>query len=151
MFYRSVLNHQKYGERHISGPSSWKQKRSHYVTLELSPSATTKDIKEAFIRLSKKYHPDLNPDGQTSKDKERFQMVVEAYEVLGDPTRKKEYDASLGLSRKLPFRRATVSSQSEYDEAGKKKVKIKFSVAYFCGIFTDDQMKISIKQLNIRK
>ena len=132
MFYRSVLNHQKYGERHISGPSSWKQKRSHYVTLELSPTATTKDIKEAFIRLSKKYHPDLNPDGQTSKDKERFQMVVEAYEVLGDPTRKKEYDASLGLSRKLPFRQATVSNQSEYDEAGKKKkLRLNFQLHIF--------------------
>ena len=147
MFYRSVLNHQKYGERHISGPSSWKQKRSHYVTLELSPTATTKDIKEAFIRLSKKYHPDLNPDGQTSKDKERFQLVVEAYEVLGDPTRKKEYDASLGLSRKLPFRQATVSNQSEYDEAGEKNGDF----LTYGNPEADDQMKISIKPLNIRK
>ena len=120
MPYRSALRYPKSGERHISGPSSWKQKRSHYVTLELSPTASTKDIKDAFIRLSKKYHPDLNPGGQSNDEKERFQMVVEAYEVLGDPLRKKEYDVSLGLSRKLPFRRATVSSESEYDEAGKR-------------------------------
>jgi len=47
-------------------------------------------------------------------------MVVEAYEVLGDPIRKKEYDASLGLSRRLPFRRSKVPGESEYDEAGNK-------------------------------
>ena len=94
----------------------------HYVILEVSPTATSKDIKDAFIRLSKKYHPDLNPDGQSKEETERFQMVVEAYEVLGDPIRKKEYDASLGLSRRLPFRRSKVPGESEYDEAGMNEV-----------------------------
>ena len=49
-------------------------------------------------------------------------MVVEAYEVLGDPIRKKEYDASLGLSRRLPFRRSKVPGESEFDEAGRNVV-----------------------------
>ena len=92
------------------------------MILEVSPTATSKDIKDAFIRLSKKYHPDLNPDGQSKEETERFQMVVEAYEVLGDPIRKKEYDASLGLSRRLPFRRSKVPGESEYDEAGMNEV-----------------------------
>jgi curved DNA-binding protein CbpA len=105
--------------RNISGPSSWKLKRSHYATLELTPTASLKDIKNAFIQLSKQCHPDLLPEDHSKQDAERFQMVVEAYEVLSDPHRRKEYDATLGMSRKLPFRRPKTSNTQEYDEKGK--------------------------------
>ena len=87
----------------------------------MTPPSTAKEIKDSFIRLSKKYHPDLHPEGQSKEETEHFQLVVEAYEVLGDAARKKEYDASLGLSRRLPFRRSKVSTESEYDEAGKSR------------------------------
>ena len=106
-------------KRDISGPSSWKQKRSHYAILEIGPTSTSKEIKDAFINLSKQLHPDLHPEGQSKSDTERFQMVIEAYDVLSDPIRKKEYDASLGLTRKQPFSRSKVKNTShEYDEAG---------------------------------
>ena len=86
----------------------------------MSPTSSLKEIKDAFIQMSKQYHPDLHPEGQDKKDTERFQMIVEAYGVLSDPVRKKEYDASLGLSRKLPFQRSKVKPVShEYDERGK--------------------------------
>ena len=104
--------------RNISGTSSW-NKKSHYATLELSPTATLKDIKNAFIRLSKQCHPDLLPEDHSKEDTARFQLVVEAYEVLSDPNRRKEYDATLGLSRKLPFKRPKSSTTQEYDEKGK--------------------------------
>ena len=106
-------------KRDISGPSSWKQKRSHYAILEIGPTSTSKEIKDAFINLSKQLHPDLHPEGQSKSDTERFQMVIEAYDTLSDPIRKKEYDASLGLTRKQPFARSKVRNTShEYDEAG---------------------------------
>ena len=106
-------------KRDISGPSSWKQKKSHYAILEIGPTSTSKEIKDAFIHLSKQLHPDLHPEGQSKSDTERFQMVIEAYDVLSDPIRKKEYDASLGLTRKQPFSRSKVRNTShEYDEAG---------------------------------
>ena len=99
---------------------SWKQKRSHYAALEVSPSSSSKEIKDSFIRLSKQFHPDLQPDNQVEQATERFQKIAEAYEVLGDPARKKEYDASLGLSRKPPIHSAKANADdNEYDEAGK--------------------------------
>ena len=98
---------------------SWKQKRSHYAALDVSPSSSQKEIKDSFIRLSKQFHPDLQPDNQEQAT-ERFQKITEAYEVLGDPARKKEYDAFLGLSRKLPIHSAKANADdNEYDEAGR--------------------------------
>ena len=90
--------------------------------MEVSPSSTTKEIKDAFIRLSKQYHPDLQVESQREKATEKFQTVIEAYEVLGDPVRKKEYDALMGVSRKLPFSQSKNRFNGhEYDEAGKQR------------------------------
>ena len=55
--------------------------------------------------------------------------MVEAYEVLGDPIRKNEYDMSLGLSRKLPFHRSTADvSEQEYNKAGKSNTIVHIGV-----------------------
>jgi len=64
--------------------------RDYYATLGLPRTATEKEIKAAFRKLARKYHPDVNRD---NKDAEaRFKEVTEAYEVLGDPTKRKTYD-----------------------------------------------------------
>lgn len=62
----------------------------YYKLLELDKSASPADIKKAYRKLARKFHPDLNP-----KDKEaqlRFQQVNEANEVLSDPEKRKKYD-----------------------------------------------------------
>lgn len=61
--------------------------KDYYKILGLDNSATDKEIKSAYRKLAKKYHPDLNPDGQ-----DKFKDINEAYEVLGDPEKKKQYD-----------------------------------------------------------
>lgn len=62
----------------------------YYKILGLSKSATQKEIKSAYRRLARKYHPDLN---QKDKDaKKNFQMINEAHEVLSDPEKRKKYD-----------------------------------------------------------
>ena len=53
-------------------------------------SATQDDIKKAFRKLARKYHPDLNPNDPRAKDK--FQEINEANEVLSDPEKRKKYD-----------------------------------------------------------
>jgi DnaJ-class molecular chaperone len=64
--------------------------RDYYATLGVPRTATEKEIKAAFRKLARKYHPDVNRD---SKDAEaRFKEVTEAYEVLGDPDKRTTYD-----------------------------------------------------------
>jgi molecular chaperone DnaJ len=61
-----------------------------YITLGLRPGATTGDIKRAYRRLARRYHPNINPGDQVAAT--RFQQIVAAYETLIDPERRKRYD-----------------------------------------------------------
>ena len=65
-------------------------KRDYYEVLGLSKGATDDEIKKAFRKLAKQYHPDLNPDDATAEAK--FKEVNEAYEVLSDSSKKERYD-----------------------------------------------------------
>src|SRR6266852_5603827 len=60
-----------------------------YKTLGVSKSATADEIRKAYKRLSKKYHPDANKDKDAP---ERFKQVQEAYDVLQDPEKRQQYD-----------------------------------------------------------
>jgi curved DNA-binding protein len=62
----------------------------YYKTLGIDKSATPKDIKNAYRKLARKYHPDLNPNDQDAK--KNFQQINEANEVLSDPEKRKKYD-----------------------------------------------------------
>ena len=62
----------------------------YYKILGVDKKATQDDIKKAFRKLARKYHPDLNPNDPTAKDK--FQEINEANEVLSDPEKRKKYD-----------------------------------------------------------
>jgi molecular chaperone DnaJ len=65
------------------------QKRDYYEVLGVARSASDDDIKKAFRRLARQYHPDVNKD----KDAEaRFKEINEAYEVLSDPQKRQMYD-----------------------------------------------------------
>jgi len=64
--------------------------RNYYATLGVTQDATGEDIKRAFRRLARQYHPDLNPDNKAAE--ERFKALGEAYEVLSDPVRRAQYD-----------------------------------------------------------
>ena len=61
-----------------------------YSALELKPGASPEDVKKAYRRLSLAYHPDRNPNDATATAK--FQKISEAYQVLEDPMKKKQYD-----------------------------------------------------------
>jgi curved DNA-binding protein len=62
----------------------------YYKILGVDKSAGLKDIKAAYRKLARKYHPDLNPNDKDAKKK--FQEINEAHEVLSDPEKRKKYD-----------------------------------------------------------
>jgi DnaJ-class molecular chaperone len=64
--------------------------RDPYEILGVAKTASAKDIKSAFRKLAKKYHPDQNPDDPQAKD--RFNAANQAYEILGDETKRAAFD-----------------------------------------------------------
>ncbi len=62
----------------------------YYKVLGIEKSASSKEVKDAYRKLARKYHPDLNPNNQEAKS--NFQQINEANEVLSDPEKRKKYD-----------------------------------------------------------
>ena len=66
-------------------------KRDYYEVLGVSKTATEDELKKAYRKLAKKYHPDANPDNKEEAEA-KFKEVNEAYEVLSDPKKRQMYD-----------------------------------------------------------
>jgi len=73
--------------------------KDYYATLEIPRDASADDIKKAFRKLARKYHPDTAKDKKTAEEK--FKEINEANEVLGDPEKRKKYD-TLGANWQEP-------------------------------------------------
>lgn len=107
---------------------------NHYQVLGLKTDASEKDIKSAYFKLAKKYHPDLNP-GPDARDK--FERVSKAYELLSDSAKKEVYDQQMGFGRSqfndMHFSsqsgaaraRSTVYSDDEYESMDKSDRRTK--------------------------
>ena len=67
------------------------EKRDYYEVLGVDKSADEKEIKRAYKKLARKYHPDLNPDNPKEAE-EKFKEINEAYDVLKDPKKRAQYD-----------------------------------------------------------
>jgi DnaJ-class molecular chaperone len=66
-------------------------RKDYYKVLGVSQNATLDEIKKSYRRLANMYHPDKNPGNKEAEEK--FKEINEAYEVLGDKEKRRQYDA----------------------------------------------------------
>jgi len=102
--------------------------KDYYAILGVSRSATDKEIKQAYRRLARKYHPDVNPGDKSAEA--RFKEINEANEVLSDPEKRKKYDqfgaqwqsaeqfARAGRGAQWDFGRGGVYTTSDFGDLG---------------------------------
>jgi molecular chaperone DnaJ len=69
--------------------------RDPYKTLGVEKKASDEEVKKAYRKLARKYHPDKNPGDATAE--ERFKEIQEAYSILSDPDKRKRYDSGGGI------------------------------------------------------
>ena len=82
---------------------------NHYEVLGVSPDASHEEIRSAFRRLVKKYHPDVLPGATGS----RFKEIVAAWRALGDPYARRAYDRETSRAdEKTPYARRTYDRES---------------------------------------
>lgn len=70
------------------------QTEDYYKTLGVDKKASADEIKKAYRKLARRYHPDRNPDDKQAES--RFKEISHAYDVLGDPEKRKQYDSGSG-------------------------------------------------------
>src|SRR3989304_6778496 len=89
----------------------------YYKILGLNKTATAKDVKSAYRKLARKYHPDLNPNDKDAK--KNFQQINEANEVLSDPEKRKKYDQyGKDWQHSEEFEKARQHQQRQYSYEG---------------------------------
>jgi curved DNA-binding protein len=103
----------------------------YYKVLGVDKTATTKDIKNAYRKLARKYHPDLNPNDTEAK--KNFQQINEANEVLSDPEKRKKYDQyGENWQHSEEFEKAKRYQEQSADSRGAR-----YSETSFGGNFSD--------------
>ena len=116
---------------------------NHYQTLDVQPDATQAEIKQAYRRLAKKFHPDTN---QATANHDKISQINAAYEVLGDPQTRQSYDQELEYSAQLEaagFSERGMRSRRQRTEAAQEHYRKQRQAEQDA----DDQLKLWIKRV----
>lgn len=88
-----------------------------YRVLQISRQASEGEIKSAYRKLAKKYHPDAHPGDQECES--RFKEITEAYTILSDPKKRRRYDEELGGHQKRDSHDTAKEKPKTASETGK--------------------------------
>lgn len=88
--------------------------KNYYERLQVSPTATSKEIKLAYKQLALLYHPDKNPDSKEAE--EIFKEISEAYQTLSDPEKRNFYDVKIGLKQEINTFYYYKAAQREHEQ-----------------------------------
>lgn len=102
-----------------------------YQILEIDRNAPQNEIKKAYRKLAKKYHPDTNPNDKNACDK--FREVAQAYEILSDEKKRKEYDDKLSNSKNTHTRNDHFSETKNKNTKKTNKMDVDFEFERFFG------------------
>ena len=97
-----------------------KQNKNYYDILGVTPDVELPELKTVYRRLVRKFHPDINPDGEL-----RFKDITEAYEVLSDEKLRKNYDTINGFFKSAKARGASSTFQETYRKSYQKTEDVK--------------------------
>src|SRR5271166_2648909 len=90
--------------------------KDYYATLGVKKTASTEDIRKAFRKLARKYHPDVNPNDK--KAEEKFKELSEANDILSDEKKRKIYDQLGFYSDQIDPAAAEAAARGNYGYAG---------------------------------
>lgn len=88
--------------------------KSLYQILGVSPDASQADIRTAYLKLAKEWHPDRNP-GNGAEAERRFKEIAHAYDVLSDPDKRAAYDAAAGTGEHTAGFEGTMDEDAAFD------------------------------------
>lgn len=114
-----------------------------YGALDLAPSATAAEIERAYLRLARRYHPGINPGDRRAE--ERYRQVQEAYEVLGSPDRRRDYD-QLRLVRPAATVEASISFDGFDFSAGAHGHEAATFSEMFADVFQDAARRVTTSE-----
>lgn len=109
--------------------------QNYYQILGISPSATLEEIRKAYHRLARQYHPDVNPDRKTA---DTFKEITRIYEILTDPIARRDYDQQLAQqsppeTNRSEERQTKINSEQQaiefYQQGWKQSQKLNYQEA----------------------
>jgi len=113
-----------------------------YEILVINKSATSEQIKTAYRKLAKIYHPDKNQGNNDAEEK--FKAIKDAYEVLSDPVKKKKYDLSLENNN---YQRQQITKQKNYNDFTQEELKRRrYYQEFYANEFKKHKEKKALKE-----
>lgn len=103
---------------------------NYYEILEVSQNASKEVIDRAYKVLAKKYHPDLQPENKRQFAEEKLKKINEAYEILSDEYKRKQYDDKLLREIQIQNKSVLDETKEDYDKIYKERESLKKQLQY---------------------